>query len=144
MTWINICDIIYPVGTYYISENATSPSELFGGTWSKLDNNRMLMNTTTASKLGTNVGSGLPNISGNIRVGWGDSSATNTIFRDSGSGALYAYDSGATSYYVTSTSSGSGYRDKIAIDASKSSSIYGASSIVQPPAQYCYIWKRTA
>ena len=32
----NIIDIIYPVGSYYWSSNATSPSELFGGTWEQI------------------------------------------------------------------------------------------------------------
>lgn len=33
MSWINICDIIWPVGAIYCSYDSTSPSELFGGTW---------------------------------------------------------------------------------------------------------------
>lgn len=31
--YTNLLDIIYPIGSVYISFEATSPSELFGGTW---------------------------------------------------------------------------------------------------------------
>ena len=32
----NICDIIYPVGSFYMSANSTSPASLFGGTWEQI------------------------------------------------------------------------------------------------------------
>lgn len=31
-----IVDLVYPVGSYYWSSNATSPSTLFGGTWEQV------------------------------------------------------------------------------------------------------------
>lgn len=33
MTWVNLAEILYPVGCLYLTIDATSPSELFGGTW---------------------------------------------------------------------------------------------------------------
>lgn len=33
-----IVDIVYPVGSIYMSVNSTSPSTLFGGTWEQLEN----------------------------------------------------------------------------------------------------------
>lgn len=33
-SFINLLDVVYPVGCYYITTNSTSPSTLFGGTWS--------------------------------------------------------------------------------------------------------------
>lgn len=33
----NIWEIIYPVGSYYFSDSPTSPAEIFGGSWEKLD-----------------------------------------------------------------------------------------------------------
>lgn len=32
----SIVDLVYPVGSYYWSSNATNPSELFGGTWEQI------------------------------------------------------------------------------------------------------------
>lgn len=32
----NLVDLVYPVGSYYWSSNSTSPSTLFGGTWTQV------------------------------------------------------------------------------------------------------------
>lgn len=40
----SIVDMIYPVGSIYMSMNDTSPETLFGGTWEKLAGGRCLMN----------------------------------------------------------------------------------------------------
>lgn len=36
--YVNLLDIIYPVGSVYISFNDTSPSSFIGGTWEQLNN----------------------------------------------------------------------------------------------------------
>lgn len=54
MAWINITDIIYPIGTYYISNNSTAPAELFGGTWTQLTG-RFLYATTSTDTGGSNT-----------------------------------------------------------------------------------------
>ena len=33
-----IVDLIYPIGSIYMSVSSTSPSVLFGGTWKKIEN----------------------------------------------------------------------------------------------------------
>lgn len=33
MSFINIMDIVYPIGSLYFSSSSTSPANLFGGTW---------------------------------------------------------------------------------------------------------------
>lgn len=38
MAFINIMDIVYPIGTAYMSTTSTSPATLFGGTWSEVKN----------------------------------------------------------------------------------------------------------
>ena len=36
--FVNLLDIIYPVGSIYISANATSPADSIGGTWEQIEN----------------------------------------------------------------------------------------------------------
>lgn len=35
-TFINLLDVVYPVGAVYMSQGSTSPATLFGGTWDKV------------------------------------------------------------------------------------------------------------
>lgn len=37
-----IVDLIYPIGSIYMSVNSTSPASLFGGTWTQLQNRFLL------------------------------------------------------------------------------------------------------
>lgn len=36
--FVNLLDIIYPVGSIYITTNATSPADSIGGTWEQIEN----------------------------------------------------------------------------------------------------------
>lgn len=53
MSWVNICDIVWPIGAIYSSSESTPPSELFGGTWEQLKNNRFLRGSTAWSTGGS-------------------------------------------------------------------------------------------
>lgn len=35
-TWVNIMDVIYPVGSIYLNKSSTSPASTIGGTWSQI------------------------------------------------------------------------------------------------------------
>ena len=48
-------DKVYPVGSYYISDNNTNPANLFGGTWEKIEDKFLLASGTNT--LGTTGGS---------------------------------------------------------------------------------------
>lgn len=53
--WTNSALDAYPVGSYYISANDTSPASLFGGTWHRIEN-RFLWAAPSTSTLGATAG----------------------------------------------------------------------------------------
>lgn len=123
---------------FWISEDPTSPAALFGGTWQEIAQNRVLMGASYAHAAGSTVEAGLPNIAGryNRLTGYGemstDNQSTGPFYRDGG-------DTGrapAASQYVNA--------GLMYFDASRCSTIYGASDTVQPAAYYVHIWHRVA
>lgn len=125
----------YPVGSIYQSTDAASPAELFGGTWEQIASNRVLMGTTDSSKAGFTVEAGLPNIVFNLNDNYFGESPT-------GTGGVSVSVRGST--YLRSGGSMPATYGNVSFDASGSSSIYGNSRTVQPPAYYVYIWRRVA
>ena len=125
---------IYPVGSLYIGTTDTCPIANLFGTWEKVSEGRVLQGVKGGQVAGKTVEAGLPNITGT-------SNAVESEFGGTGgSGALY------TTFAFNSWGGGSKDRQYVSIkmDASRSSSIYGKSSTVQPPAYLVNIWKRTA
>lgn len=128
---------LYPVGSLYITTNnsATCPlaSLISGSTWALVEANKALW---TSNRNGnTTINAGLPNITGNIRP-----SVENT-------GSDYA-DGAFNRSAVSITAVSAGFQTRNAsnynFDASRSNSIYGSSSTVQPPAYRVNVWRRTA
>ena len=35
-TWVNLLDVIYPIGSIYFSRSATSPASTIGGSWTQI------------------------------------------------------------------------------------------------------------
>ena len=127
---------------FWISEDATSPAALFGGSWEVIASERVLMGASSTHAAGTTVKAGLPNITGQLpgikSIGYNGSSD-------------YPI-SGAFAWTNTASANGN-YNDgddlplriyQAAFDASKSNAIYGRSSTVQPAAYYVHIWRRVA
>ena len=56
MSWINICDIVYPIGSVYISYDPTSPSEKFGGSWESIVDNFLYPRDPSSTTAGTTGG----------------------------------------------------------------------------------------
>ena len=135
----NVLSAIYPVGSVYlgIQNNGTCPiaSLIPGSTWELVSQDRALWggNGTNAN---TWIAAGLPNITGSFNrqcfVNYGGGTD---------SGALYT-GSGNSPQTAGGTDGGCPYT--VSIDASRSNSIYGSSSTVQPPAYRVNVWVRTA
>ena len=48
----NITDVIYPIGSIYMSMNDINPSVLFGGTWTQIKDNRFLLCSSSSKQTG--------------------------------------------------------------------------------------------
>ena len=90
--------------------------------------------TGLRDSVGNYVEAGLPNITGTL-VAWNDVG----IFSRSQVGAFENDTSGNTNRWPTSNTSSDSTR-KVSFDASKSNSIYGNSTTVQPPATQMYLY----
>ena len=126
---------IYPVGSLYIGTTDTCPIANLFGTWEKVAEGLCLQGASSSQVAGETVEAGLPNITGNIGSTFrGLTGVTNGAFRLNNDNAA-DYGVGAGTLMISKTAS---------INASRSSSIYGNSTTVQPPAYLVNIWKRTA
>lgn len=52
--YVNLLDIIYPVGSVFISNTSISPASTIGGTWTKLDSDTFICCGTPNTTGGTN------------------------------------------------------------------------------------------
>ena len=133
---------IYPIGAVYISFEATSPSDLFGGSWEAIDEGRFLMASKKASG---NTGGNKNHLhemwmaAANMNV---DSSG-NLNYRE-----LYAYDKNETFMSYT-------YNKSVPINTyayeSQGEEIFGVRVIGTtdhsdhtPPYVTVYMWRRIA
>ena len=135
----SILSSLYPVGSLYITTNnsATCPlaSLISGSSWSLVAADKALW---TSNRNGnTTINAGLPNIYGTFGSGcmmnWQDSYASGAFFRATLS--QNPQNAGGTD---------GGSNVGIGFQASRSNSIYGNSSTVQPPAYRVNVWRRTA
>lgn len=135
----NLLSSLYPVGSIYIGTQNTCPlaSLISGSTWTLVAQDRALWGGN-GSNANTTIAAGLPNITGTatrIAETWNASgAATGALTKLSG-----GYIGQATPTGVDASESGG-----MSFDASRSSSIYGQSSTVQPPAYRVNVWRRTA
>lgn len=146
----SIVDIIYPIGSVYISTTTANPKNLFGGTWEQIATGRTLWGASNDNELNTTVNSGLPNITGTYDPRWSDSSGGGIMMVAQNSGAMYTSRPGNHGYWWAAVTSSGGagsntqYHTRLNFSAQRSNSIYGNSTIVQPPAYKVYMWRRIA
>lgn len=57
MAYMNLLEVVYPVGSIYMSILDTSPATLIGGSWSKLTNAFLATSGTIMGEAGTTSGS---------------------------------------------------------------------------------------
>ena len=57
MAFVNLGQVMWPVGSYYFSNDSTSPSNLFGGVWTPIDSGRFICAAGSGYNAGTQGGS---------------------------------------------------------------------------------------
>lgn len=127
-------DFVYPVGIVVALANDKKPAFMNYGTWEKVAEDRMLQGASDGHAPGTKIDAGLPNIKGPFNVVGIEDSNDNTY-----SGSIYK--SGSKTRFGSGHDIGN--QPTIAFDASKSNSIYGKATTVQPPAYVVAYWQRT-
>ena len=122
-------DLIYPVGSIYMSVNDTNPSKLFGGTWEQIKDKFLLScgDTYTNGSTGgeathTLVGEEIPYHEHSVRLTWANDTAYGQLFTESMSSHLVVDKEGETT---------GGYGGN-------------APHNNMPPYLAVYVWKRTA
>lgn len=136
---------LYPVGSLYITTNnsATCPLEslISGSTWSLVAADKALW--TSNRNANTTIAAGLPNITGSYNARCLHYSTSQEAVS---SGALYQKKNDGEESWRRQNAGGTDGSNMwpLAFDASRSNSIYGSSSTVQPPAYRVNVWRRTA
>lgn len=132
----NILTTIYPVGSIYIGTQSVCPMSLVmpDTSWNLVSSGKALW-TGTGSNANTTINAGLPNITGSFKALQHIDNTTVTGAFTKSAGVVHTGSSHTSARDVGGT---------INFNASRSSSIYGGSSTVQPPAYVVNVWRRTA
>jgi len=151
-----IRDLIYPVGSIYMSVNNTNPKFLFGGEWSALTD-RFLIGAGSSYAVNATGGStalaahthSIPALSGTaasngghthtyyLPPGWGFKTGTstkNTVTDETASGLTLGF----------ATSSNGAHTHSVSTNASTSGSTGSGNAGNMPPYLAVYMWKRTS
>lgn len=143
---------LYPVGSIYIGTQNTCPLATLipGSTWQLVATNRALWGGD-GTNAATTIAAGLPNITGADAISHSQQTAGALNNNDGGTsrtGALqesqFVRPAGTTIGTYNHQQFSVDLPVGIAINASLSSSVYGQSSTVQPPAYRVNVWRRTA
>lgn len=161
----SLVDIIYPVGSIYMSVNSVNPSTLFGGTWEQIEDTFLLASGTnyangstggeathllTASESGQkNLGT-ITSTGGNHSHNWSDyyylrtQNKTETVVRNSNAGATGTKVQNllqSTSGVARDVTPNSG---NLSVSTTINGSDATSSHNNMPPYLAVNVWKRTA
>ena len=84
-TWTTLLDVVYPVGSVYITGSETSPASTFGGTWSQVESG--LLGCAGSTGLADNLSTGgsstisvkqMPSHSHSMPFYWADYAGSST------------------------------------------------------------------
>lgn len=146
-----VIDVIYPVGSIYMSMSATNPHDLFGvGTWERISQGRMLLGADDSTyKAGATGGEAAHTLTANEMPAHSHSGTTSTNgdhshgVRDADyhDGYGNSFDSGdwGPKRYIPTSNAGN-HNHTFTTDNAGG----GAAHNNMPPYLVCYMWQRTA
>lgn len=76
-TWVNLMDVVYPVGSIYLSVASTSPSSTIGGTWTQIKG-------AVLAAYGANSFASSGNYGGSLKISVSQMPSHNHIYVDGG------------------------------------------------------------
>ena len=138
-TFDDILDLVYPVGSIYMSVSSTSPATLFGGTWEQIEDTFLLASGTTYTNGDTGGSADATLVSHNHTA-----PATGEYF-------VTSENTGSNNTRVTYSSSGNRYVDGMTDNTTPfhhreyvSTEGSSATGMNMPPYLVVNVWKRTA
>ena len=152
-TFINLLEVVYPVGSYYITTSSTSPAAFFGGTWEQIED-QFLYNTTVSGSTG-----GSKTHDHHWFLGWLEWYGTHPSMLNGDSTVCFEssdgpYDvAGRTDYVIQRKKSQSPWDHTNAAPLSSGTASKPPSAMMEcattesstmPPYITCYCWRRTA
>ena len=133
MAKINV-DLIYPIGSIYMSVNSTNPSTYFGGTWEAWGTGRVPVGIDTSQTEFNTV----------EKTGGSKYLQAHRHTLTGGSANLYYTSGSSSNWTIFATETGyKWYTDSDIKDNSGNNITTGGSGNLQPYIT-CYMWKRTA
>ena len=76
-TWVNLMDVVYPVGSIYLSASSTSPSSTIGGTWTQIKG-------AVLAAYGANSFASSGNYGGSLKISVSQMPSHNHLYVDGG------------------------------------------------------------
>ena len=141
-------NLIYPVGSYYMSNSSTSPAPLFGGSWTQVTS-RFLYGSTSVTTGGSNTHThnyGMAMDENNSAVASGGYDAGMFYlynYSTSGTYATVASTGGAVSTATRYVNSGGG-RQTVSSYIRQAATANASYSSTMPSYRTCFMWYRTS
>lgn len=146
--FVSLTDLMYPVGSYYISNTDSSPASLFGGEWTQLTDLRVLIGWNAAGSTGGE---------GDHAHIYGTRMYSNTgvfcfpyNFADAGGLSLLDYNASyiESTYARLDTTMYTGHypSGRVSVDVVEllTSTAHTSSESSYPPYRTCFMWYRTS
>ena len=139
--WVNLLDIIYPIGSLYLSRSSTSPASTIGGSWTQIKGAVLAAcgaNSFTTNNYGGSLKISINQIPSHQHTNW-----TVLIWPRGSSSAAFGGDGNATAWNYINTSGGDANPDQYGPGNTLSGNVGGGQNYL--PYHYgVYVWYRTA